>query len=48
MIEFAKRSFGVKAGLPVRVWRSVNANGFVARKRFPARYAEKVWLEGKA
>lgn len=48
MIEFAKRSFGAEAGMPVRVWGSVDANGFVARKRFPARYAEKVWPEGKA
>ena len=48
MIELAKRGFGVKAGSPVRVRRSVGANGFAARKRFPAKHAEKVWPEGKA
>jgi len=48
VIEFAKRGFGAEARSPVRVWRNVGVNGFVARKRFPAKYAEKVWPEGKA
>ncbi len=54
MIGFTKRSFGVKAGLPVRILRNAETCGFAVRRLFPARRAdgircaEKVWPEGRA